>query len=892
MKTLCWLVFFIGFTVPGFAQTDSVNVAQQLDSLRIYYTAMVSGQPPEIDGRLDDPAWNQVPWGGGTFRQTSPDAGKAGSVETRFKILYDEKNLYIAFKNYDPEPKKIISRMSRRDGFEGDFVEINIDSYNDKRTAFSFSSSVSGVKGDEYVSNNGDNWDASWDPIWYLKTSIDEEGWIAEVRIPLSQLRFADKPELVWGIQIMRRFFRKQERSVWQYIPPNAAGWVHLFGELRGLRGIRPQKQLEVQPYIVAKTERFEKQEGNPYLTGSSSALDYGLDAKIGITSDITLDVTVNPDFGQVEADPSQLNLTAFELFFQERRPFFIEGNNILNFPLTEINQNNLFYSRRIGRSPQVGANPDPRANAAPWESIDDGVNEYVKPNNSTTILGAAKLTGKNKRGFSWGLLESVTAPERAEIDSLGFKRHQNVEPLTNYFIARAQQDINKGNSVVGAIFTATNRDNDDQRFSWLHKSAYTGGIDFLHHWKDRTYFVSGRGIVSRVNGSASAITDTQLSSQRFFQRPDNHYKDVDVNRTSLTGTGGQLLLGKKSGNLVGNLGLMWQSPELDLNDVGFLSQTDNIVQWLWMQYRIIQPRGITRSERYNINQWQEYDFGGKILNIGYNTNVHVQFKNFWNVGGEFTYTSHNASNADLRGGPAFRYPSSIYYLVYVDSDARKKLFARSYYEVTTGSNKYMYNAGIGIDVSYRPVNAFTVSVAPNFRKNRNEVQFVETAGSADGDKYVVGEIDQTTLRVVIRATLMLTPNLSVQYYGQPFGTAGRYSNFKSVTNATAGSYENRFNRIGGSSLTEANGSYEVDDNLDGVPDYSFGKPDFNFGQFRSNMVIRWEYIPGSTMFLVWSQERNGEFFDTHPEHDQYSFSFREKGHHVFLLKFTYRFVF
>ncbi len=293
-----------------------------------------------------------MPWGGGGFRQRFPDAGAPASVQTYFKVLYDAKNLYILFKNLDPEPDKIVSRMSRRDGFEGDFVEVNIDSYADKRTAFSFTASVSGVKGDEYVSNNGENWDPSWEPIWYLKTSINSEGWIAEVRIPLSQLRFADKPEHVWGFQVTRNFFRNQEQSNWQFIPPTASGMVHRFPELHGVRGIRPQKQLEIQPYVVAKTETFQKEEGNPFATGKSSSVDFGLDAKIGITSDITLDLTVNPDFGQVEADPSRVNLTAFELFFQERRPFFIEGNNTLNFPISDYNSNNLFYSRRIGRVP------------------------------------------------------------------------------------------------------------------------------------------------------------------------------------------------------------------------------------------------------------------------------------------------------------------------------------------------------------------------------------------------------------------------------------------------------------------------------------------------------------------------------------------------------------
>ena len=542
-----------------------------------------------IDGLLNDEAWNQVEWIGGDFRQVNPDKGKPATVQTKFKILYDAKNFYAIFRCYDPEPSKIVRRMSRRDSFDGDWVEIHIDSYYDKRTAFSFTTSVSGVKSDEYVSNNGDDWDASWDPIWWTKTSIDAEGWIAEIRIPLSQLRFAMKDEHTWGLNVQRRFFRNQENSRWQHIPPDAAGYVHLMGELHGIKGIKPQKQLEIQPYVVAKTETFQKEEGNPFATGKSSAADVGLDAKIGLTSDITLDLTVNPDFGQVEADPSQVNLTAFELFFREQRPFFIEGNNTLNFPLG-FDNNNLFYSRRIGRQPQGSATTD--------GAVNDHVNEYVKPIGRTTILGAAKLTGKNKKGFSWGLLESVTSREFATIDSIGHRRKQLVEPRTNYFVMRAQQDINKGNTLIGGMFTATNRNlsNIPQNgLEILHREAYSGGIDFLHHWKKREYYISAKSLFSHVAGSKEAISNTQLSSERYFQRPDNYHTEYNPNRKSLTGTGGQFIIGKKSGDLVSDLGVTWMSPGLEMNDVGFLPQTDMINQWFWMQYRVLKPKGITR---------------------------------------------------------------------------------------------------------------------------------------------------------------------------------------------------------------------------------------------------------------------------------------------------------
>jgi Domain of unknown function (DUF5916)/Carbohydrate family 9 binding domain-like len=857
----------------------------QADSIKSYTTAHVSGEPPKIDGYLNDPAWDQVPWGGGDFRQLNPDAGKPASVVTKFKILYDAKNLYIAFKNYDPEPSKIVSRMSRRDGFEGDWVEINIDSYFDKRTAFSFTSSVSGVKGDEYASNNGDDWDASWDPIWYLKTSIDAEGWVAEVRIPLSQLRFADKPELTWGFQITRRFFRNQERSIWQYIPPDAAGWVHLFGELRGIKGIKPQKQLEVQPYVVAQTERFQKEEGNPFATGSSSGIDAGLDAKIGLTSDVTLDLTVNPDFGQVEADPSRVNLTAFELFFQERRPFFIEGSNTLNFPITDFNSNNLFYSRRIGRRPQGEMDTD--------ESGEDNVDEYVKTSKWTTILGAAKLTGKNKKGFSWGILETVTAPEKALIDSLGYRRKQTIEPLTNYFTGRVQQDINKGNTLVGAMFTATNRNITDSRLNWLHKEAYSGGVDMVHNWNERKYYFSAKTLFSHVRGSSNAMVTTQTSSERFFQRPDNDHARVDSTRKSLTGTGGTLVFGKKSGKLVFDVGYNWLSPQLELNDIGFLSQTDQMMQWVWMGYRILKPASIFRSQRYNVVQYTNWDFDLRNTSVGYNTDTYWEFKNFWQAGMGMTFESRNVSNADLRGGPAILYPGNFSCWFFINSDNRKKFQVSVNPYWTWGNNGYMQSDNVEFSLIYRPMNALNVSVSPNFSRNRNQMQYVATGSVAEENRYVVGEIDQTTASVSFRMTYMITPNLSLQYWGQPFGTTGRYFNFKNITQGRAEVYADRFASVPEANLTlNDDDEYEVDENTDGSAEYSFGKPDFNFGQFRSNAVIRWEYIPGSTLFLVWTQERNGGFYDQSGKlYERYTFDFPDKAHNIFLVKFTYRFV-
>lgn len=873
-------VFAFGQDTSLKSKADSLKA--KIDPQKSYTTAHIQGEPPRIDGLISDPAWEQVPWGGGDFRQNQPDPGAAPTVQTKFKILYDAKNLYIAIRCYDPEPNKIVRRMSRRDGFDGDWVEVNIDSYYDKRSAFSFTASVSGVKGDEYVSNNGDIWDTSWDPIWYLKTSIDAEGWIAEMRIPLSQLRFAHKPELTWGIQFTRLFFRNQERSNWQYIPPTAPGWVHLFADLNGLKGIHPQKQLEIQPYVVAKTETFQKEEGNPFATGKSSAVDGGLDAKIGVTSDITLDLTVNPDFGQVEADPSRVNLSAFELFFQERRPFFIEGNNTLNFPLSDFNSNNLFYSRRIGRPPQGTVDTD--------KSGEDNVNEYVQQKARTTILGAAKLTGKNKRGFSWGVLETVTKPEFATIDSLGFRRQQAIEPMTNYLVGRVQQDINKGNTLIGGMVTAVNRSIDDKNLEFLRLDAYSGGIDVVHNWNQRKFYVSGKFFASQVQGSEESIIETQRSSERYFQRPDNNHAHVDSARRSLTGTGGTFKFGKRSGRLTFDLGSSWLSPQLELNDVGFLLQTDQINQWSWMQYKVPKPIGIFRAQYYWIGQNLGWDFDWKNTSKQYWGEVDFEFKNFWFLTLGMQVTDHTISNADLRGGPAMRYPGSKNYWMFLSTDRRKKLQVTVNPQWLVGDNNYLRTSDLDISLTYRPINALNISIAPSFSRNNNQLQYVTTAEVGGSDRYLMGSIEQTTFRVTLRATYMVTPNLSIQYWGQPFGTQGIYSNFKYITNANAGEYSQRFMPMS-NWMTLSGDTYSVDENNKGTADYTLSQPNFHFGQFRSNMVLRWEYIPGSTFFLVWTQEMNGSFYDKSTASlDQYSFDFNQQAHNIFLMKYTYRF--
>ncbi len=849
-----------------------------------YLTARVNGAAPLLDGLINDEAWDQVEWGG-DFVQFQPNEGEAPSQPTNFKILYDAKNLYVAIRAVDSEPEKIVQRMSRRDGFAGDWVEINIDSYFDKRTAFSFTASVSGVKGDEYISNNGDNWDSSWDPIWYVKTNIDEQGWTAEMRIPLSQLRFADKPVHTWGIQFTRRFFRNEERSTWQYIPQKAPGWVHLFGELNGIEGIKPQKQIEIQPYILGKTEKFEKEEGNPFATGKSSNANVGIDGKIGITSDITLDFTINPDFGQVEADPSQVNLSAFQVFFREQRPFFIEGKNILNFPITQsvaggsFNRDNLFYSRRIGRNPQY------------YPDLADS--EYADQPDNTRILGAFKLTGKNKNGFSWGVLESITEKAKAEIDFLGARRKEVVEPFTNYFVGRVQQDINEGNTIIGGMFTATNRKIDDNQLNFLHEEAYSGGIDFKHQWKERKYSIEFNGIYSSVGGSQEAILGTQTASERYFQRPDASHVSVDSTRTSLRGTGGTLKFAKNSGKLIFQTGATYRSPGLELNDLGFLIRSDLINQWSWAQYRILKPFSIFRSLRINGNQFLHFDFGGTNTYRALNFNVNANFKNNWGFGTGSTLQGERVSNASLRGGPALTSPGGINNWYWVGSDNRKKFrFSINQWNFW-GNEGFERSGGYFVNFTYRPIDALNISLSPTFDFSNDKMQYVTTADYGSDVRYITSKIEQNTYSLSLRISYVINPNLTIQYWGQPFISKGEYSGFKRITDPDGSNFVDRFHQFTNNEIS-FNSEFEeylIDENGDNITDYSFEKPDFNFVQFRSNMVIRWEYIPGSTLFLVWTQGRT----DGLPTDQGRSFQglagdlFDVKPHNIFLIKYTYR---
>ncbi|MDQ7065614.1 MAG: DUF5916 domain-containing protein [candidate division KSB1 bacterium] len=837
------------FLLPLYAQAQA---SDQNNDKRVYYAKRIEGQRPVIDGKLNDPVWRQIPEAG-DFTQIEPHESKPPTEPTGFRIGYDNKNLYVAIRAYDSRPATITRRVARRDdGADSDLVGVIIDSYFDHRTAFLFGVNAAGVRQDEVWSRNGEVQDDSWDPVWVAEVNVDSLGWTAEIRIPLSQLRFARKKEHVWGLQVFRRLYRNQELSTWQFIPQDAPGIIHLFGELRGLSNLMPPRRLELLPYSVSKLQRFKKEPGNPFAPGQLARLNGGLDAKIGVTSDLTLDVTINPDFGQVEADPSVVNLSEFETFFEEKRPFFIEGRDILDFALMvgdgDFGRESLFYSRRIGRQPQY------------YPSLQAG--EYSKIPENTAILGALKLSGKTEGGLSISILDAITARESAEIDFNGQRRFQTVEPFTNYFVGRIQQDYQKGATRIGGIVTATNRNLDEAHLRFLNREAYSGGVDFHHEWKDRSYFIDLRTAFSHIRGDRQALLRMQISSARYFQRPDVSHVRLDSSRTSLSGHGGYIMIGRTGkGHWRYAMGGAWRSPGLEVNDLGYLRSADRIMQFVWLQYREWTPRWIFRQFQISFNQWSGFDFAGRRLFFGGNASFSGQFKNYWNFAMGVNREFDELDATALRGGPALRTPGgfSLWYNIF--SDPRRTFrvgMGGFFFNSTQPGHRQIRN--VRLNLTYRPGNAVNISMNPFYSQADRNLQYIGAFTVNGAKSYLFGAIDQTTLGIVLRLNISLTPDLSIQYYGQPFISAGKYSRFKKITDPKAERYEERFHEFSAQEIRYANGGdvLEVDENGDGQVDYRFGKPDFNFKQFRSNLVIRWEYIPGSTLYLVWSQERTG----------------------------------
>jgi hypothetical protein len=540
-----------------------------------------------------------------------------------------------------------------------------------------------------------------------------------------------------------------------------------------------------------------------------------GLDLKYAVTPGLTLTGTVNPDFGQVEADPAVVNLSAFETFFQERRPFFIEGSGNFSFNCRDCN---LFYSRRIGRTPRG------------FPQAADG--EFVWRPTESTILGAAKLTGRIG-SFSIGSLVATTDEESAKIALGSTRREEIIEPATFYSVSRAKREF-ADQSAVGFILTTTHRDLADS-VAFLPSSAVVAGSDFDWRLGER-WQLSGSWAGSRIGGNAMAIERLQRSSVHYFQRPDADHVELDPAATSLDGHTGNIWFNKIAGERTrGNIGIGYQSPGFEPNDLGFVQRTDWIPENSWLQFKWEKPGKYVRTTRINFNQWAAWNFDGDLLNNGFNFNAHWNFQNQWSTGFGINLNGRTFDDRKTRGGPgAYNNPGWSTWQ-YMNTNDRKVLSFN--WNSSFGRNPSGYWSFLNIEpgITVRPASAFSATFAIALNRNDEDAQWVRNVDVEGETHYVFAHLDQTTTSMTTRVNYTITPNLSVQIYAQPFVSAGVYTNYKELVSPRADRHPDRY-----------------------APFAYQGNADFNVLSFRTTNVMRWEYKPGSALFVVWQQGREG----------------------------------
>jgi hypothetical protein len=832
----------------------------------------MNGHPIRIDGRVDEAAWQESPRSKG-FWQREPRDGEPAEFPTEFWTLYDDNHLYVAIRAYDPQPDQIRALLTRRDEeSSSDWVIVGVDSFFDRRTAFHFAINPSGVLRD-YMVYDDNQTDASWDAVWEGAATVDDDGWTAEMRIPFSQLRFDAGAEQTWGFQVGRVVQRTAEYSFWSPWPRNSSGQVSLYGELSGLRDIEAGAGLEVTPYAVGGGEVDLDPGGENRLTG-----DVGLDFKVHLTNNLLMSGAINPDFGQVEADPSDVNLSEVETFFPEKRPFFMEGFDLFRLRLSQGDgdvSEELFYSRRIG--------------AAPSGEL-DGDEVGPTPRNST-ILGAVKLIGRSRGGWSYGAFNALTDEEsgRWRTDDGDITR-QILEPFSSYSVLALRKDFDAGRTkLAGALTGVHRRLSNTGLASDLHEQAYSGGVELSHKFWEDNWGLSAKVMGSHVRGAPEAIDATQTDSPHYFQRPDASHVEYDPSRTSLSGFSGQYRIGRDGGEHIrGAIGGETRSPGFEINDLGFQTHADSIIQWAWLQYRDDRENDLTRHWRVNLNGWASATYGGEVRHLGANLNGGLRTRGTWELDGGIWRDQTVWDVTLLRGGPRVRGVGNWGGWAFLRSDTRLPVWfdIQGWGELRDGDAGFAAN--LSAEVKTQVGKQIEIGVGPFWKRNVNDQQYVDTIDNAGTYRYLIAHLDQTTLGVTLRLAVTFTPNLSLQAYAQPFFSNGAYRRFREVTHPHADRYADRFSAVG---MTRTAEEVAIDRDGDGLADYRLDTPDFGVQELRSNVVLRWEYLPGSALFVVWShaREREDELgrFDLTENVGALG---RKPGEHVFLVKLSYRF--
>ena len=810
--------------------------------------------PIAIDGRLDEGSWAAAEPAAG-FTQTDPAEGRPATERTEVRVLIGEDALFIGARLHDREPSKVKAALARRDDeIDSDEFDVYLDTFHDHLSGVRFRVTPGGATLDGILGSSaqGSDEDDSWDPVWESATGIDSLGWTAELKIPLSQLRYNSSPDGTWGIQFYRKILRKGEDDWFSFVPKSDVGGVSRYGHLVGL-GLQAQRRLELSPYVLARAAYAPVTPGDPFQTGHDYHGSAGLDLKYGLTSDLTLNATVNPDFGQVEVDPAVVNLSAFETFFPEKRPFFVEGADVFRFGGIRASNSfgfpQVFFSRRIGREPQRSLNGD-----------DVG---FLDSPTETSIRTAAKLSGRTRSGWSLGVMDAVTAGEEARyIDGAGTQVIKPVEPLTNYFVGRVRKDLRAGNSTVGLIGTAVNRDqNDSELSSLLRGKAYVVGADFTNSWSNRAWSLDGSVGVSTLSGSADAIGRTQRSSARYYQRPDAISFHYDPSRTALTGYTYQLALGKNSGeHWLGGLVYQEVSPGFESNDLGFQSEASERGVSTALEYHERKPGRVFRNWGvfpFTNHQW---NFDGNLIYGSYGLIFSAHLKNFWDFQIRGDYTPPAYDDRLTRGGPLARQPAFRDVRLTLDSDIRRttKLTANLTQSWTTAGE---HQTKADLTLSVRPMPSLRVSLGPTLLLNRTLSQYVTTvtdpvAVRTFAARYVFATLGQTEVSMLTRVDWTFTPRLSLQLFLQPLISAGDFTQLKEF--AAPGTYDFAIYGEDKGSVSATSGGTVIDPG-DGGGSFTVPEQNFTIRSLRANAVLRWEWRPGSTLFLVWQQNRDND---------------------------------
>jgi hypothetical protein len=838
-----------------------------------------------LDGRLDDAAWSAAT-PATTFTQNDPTEGQPATERTEFRVLIGNGVIYIGARMFDSDARAIVSRLGRRDErVSSDRLTLRLDARHDHLTAFLFDVYPAGNKGDAALGSDGFQ-DYSWDPVWDVATSVDAEGWSAELRIPLSQLRY-NRDADAWGIQVARYVQRKQEEVVLSFVPSTESQGVNRYAHLEGMRGLPAARRIELVPYTSARAQYDQTPPGNPFRDGSDYFTSFGADLRMGLGSNLTLDATINPDFGQVEVDPAVVNLSAFETTFPEQRPFFVEGADLFRFGNLNTFNNfgtpTTFFSRRIGRAPQgfIG-NPNMTHADVPEQ---------------TTIAAAMKVTGKLPGGWSVAVLDAVTPKETARyiVDPEQPELRQTVEPLANYFVGRVRRESNSGNTAIGSLFTAVHRSIDDEGLAnSLRSSAYLAGLDLNHSWGDRMWALDASIAGSFIQGSEAAILRAQTASARYYQRPDADNLEVDPTRTSLRGHAAQLALTKTNGNWAGNIALSDKSPGYETNDVGATFTVGRRGIATDIHYFQPRPGPIFRNWTLGFLTGNDWNYDGDHTTSYVASIQNFRFRNFWQLN---TNVFHNLPSYDdqlTRGGPIAKLPWR--------NNINANLSTSNRGIVTAGLEGSLNSNGadgwgrtIGVNLTVQPAANVRLSFGPSFGRFHNVSQFVRGVNDAEatatyGRRSVFATLDQRELALDTRLSWTFSPKMSLQLFVQPLISTGDYTDYKEFTTPGGFDFAVYGQDRGTIARNQETGSFAVDPDGAG-PAQGFGIADqnFNFRSLRGNAVFRWEFRPGSTLFLVWQQSRQGvENIGDFSLSRDFGEVFRNPATNVLALKMTY----